>query len=85
MRLDTGLPEVLSQADIVLISGMNAMQDEQTLAIRLEELRSALSALPGGAFVAFFGPTVPSSFLMSLAGPSLPSGRIGNTATDPPK
>lgn len=51
MRLDTGLPEVLSQADIVLISGMNAMQDEQTLAMRLEELRSALSALPGHAFV----------------------------------
>jgi hypothetical protein len=39
--------------------------------------------LPGGAFVAVLDPTVPTSFLMSLAGPRLPSARIGSTATEP--
>jgi hypothetical protein len=51
MRLSTDLPGVLAEAHIVLLSGLNAMQDEGVLAARLTELRSVLDALPGGAFV----------------------------------
>ncbi|MGO4586641.1 ADP-dependent glucokinase/phosphofructokinase [Arthrobacter sp. 2RAF6] len=51
MRLSPDLPEVLAKAHIVLLSGLNAMQDEGVLAARLTELRSALDALPEGAFV----------------------------------
>ncbi|WP_077488746.1 ADP-dependent glucokinase/phosphofructokinase [Sinomonas mesophila] len=51
MRLSRDLPAALAEADIVLLSGLNAMQDERTLAARLDELRSALTSLPDEAFV----------------------------------
>ena len=46
-------------------------------------LKAKLTA--GGAFLALgVGPTFPTSIFKSLAGPSRPSARIGNTAIEPP-
>lgn len=51
MRLSPDLAGALAQAHIVLLSGLNAMQDEAVLVTRLAELRTALDSLPEDAFV----------------------------------
>jgi ADP-dependent phosphofructokinase/glucokinase len=51
MLLSPDLPQALSESSIFLISGLNAMQDEHILHVRLKEIRRAMDALPEGAFV----------------------------------
>ncbi|MBT8162271.1 MULTISPECIES: ADP-dependent glucokinase/phosphofructokinase [Arthrobacter] len=51
MLLSPDLPQVLSKSTIFLISGLNAMQDEHLLHVRLKEIRRAMDTLPQDAFV----------------------------------
>ncbi|KHL01405.1 ADP-dependent glucokinase/phosphofructokinase [Sinomonas humi] len=46
LRLSRDLPEALSGAGVFLISGMNSMQQRDTLDARLEELIAAMKSLP---------------------------------------
>lgn len=49
LRLSPDLPEALHTAGVFLISGMNSMQERDTLDERLAELIQALGGLPGEA------------------------------------
>lgn len=51
LELSAELPEWMARADVLLISGFNAMVDEGLLMERISSLRKAMDALPKGALV----------------------------------
>jgi Archaeal ADP-dependent phosphofructokinase/glucokinase len=51
MALDSGLKDMLTRAEVFLISGFNSMQDESLLQQRLLELVDMMVALPDDALV----------------------------------
>lgn len=53
MALAPDLPRHLAQADVVLLSGLNSMQDEHLLALRLHDLSDWLATVPEHAVVYF--------------------------------
>ncbi|NEE00999.1 ADP-dependent glucokinase/phosphofructokinase [Phytoactinopolyspora halotolerans] len=51
LRLHPQLGDVLSNAEIFLVSGFNSIQEPEALAVRLEELRAHMRRLPESALV----------------------------------
>ena len=53
MNLSPGLGQLLDDADLFLVSGLNSVQDPDTLDARLSELRTVMGHLPDTSMVVF--------------------------------